>query len=388
MTDLPRIYLDNAATSWPKPPGVVEAIANYVRDNGAPAGRSGYGQAQDAQRIVSDCRRRLAKLVGAEHPRQIALAFNGTDALNMALHGLLRDGGHVVTTDAEHNSVLRPLHFLSRHAGVRVTRVGCDGQGRVDPGEMESALRDDTRLVAVTHVSNVTGAVQPVEQIGAAVGRHGRALLLIDAAQSLGHLPIDAVALGADLIASSGHKGLLGPLGTGLLYVGPRAAESLLPFRQGGTGTNSESEEQPEALPERLESGNLNMVGIVGLAAAIQDLDAATIAQRHERERKLTTLLLEQLADCEAYRLHGPPADGPRVGVVSLTSESSDPHDLSMLLDASFGVQTRAGLHCAPLMHRGLGTEQSGGTLRISVGPYTTEDEVLAAARALLELAQ
>ncbi|MCA9177316.1 MAG: aminotransferase class V-fold PLP-dependent enzyme [Planctomycetales bacterium] len=382
-----RIYLDNAATSWPKPAPVAEAMLRYLTENGAPAGRSGYAEANAAQRLVDDCRRRLAQLVGADHPRRIAMAFNGTDALNMALHGLLRAGDHVVTTVWEHNSVLRPLAHLARHGGVEVTYL--EGNGfAVNDDEVAAAMRDETRLVAITHVSNVTGAIQPVHKIGRQVAEHPRALLLVDAAQSLGHLPIDVVDLGADLLAAPGHKGLRGPLGTGLLYVGPRAEPQLQSWRQGGTGTQSEEPMQPEALPERLEAGNLNMPGIAGLAAAVALLSTEQLAAAAEHERRLTERLLTGLAELPDVQVHGPadPSSALRTSVVSITSTLLPPQELAALLDASFRIQTRAGLHCAPLAHRKLNTLSQGGTLRFSPGPETKLEEIDYALQALREL--
>jgi len=293
-----------------------------------------------------------------------------------------------VTTVAEHNSVLRPLSFLQQHAGVTVTRIGCDARGVVDAQALLDAVREDTLLVAVTHVSNVTGAIQPVAEVGSRMtAAGGEALLLVDAAQSLGHLPVDVSDLQADLIAGSGHKGLLGPLGTGMLYVGPRAADALEPYRQGGTGTNSEDEQQPDELPQRLESGNLNVPGLVGLAAALQELEREGAEARRRHEMQLAERLIDAVQAMPQLTLHGPTAGQERTAVISLASSALEPQELAMLLDSSFRIQTRAGLHCAPRMHQALGTDRAGGTLRISIGPYNTLEQVDIAIRALEELA-
>lgn len=404
---MPRIYLDNAATSWPKPESVYQAVDRYQRENGAPAGRSGYVEAVEASRIVSEARRLTARLLDVSDPRRIVWAQNGTDALNLALHGLLRPGDHVVTTDVEHNSVLRPLHWLAEHRSVDTTYVPCDGAGWVDPGEIERAIRPTTRLIAVTHASNVTGAVQDLAAI-AEISRQRGTLLLVDAAQTLGQWPLGVSSeagiadvpgksgvssqaaepparglAGVDLIAAPGHKGLLGPLGTGFLYVGPRAEPLLDTVRQGGTGTSSEDERQPRELPERFEPGNLNVTGLAGLAAGLAHLLETGVEAIREHHGRLTQRLIDGLDGVGGVRRHGPATVDRQVGVVSFEMSGYDPQELSALLDASFGVQCRAGLHCAPRLHRSLGTLDRGGLVRFSLGWRTTADEIDAAVEAL-----
>ncbi len=269
MAEIARIYLDNAATSWPKPESVYTAVDAYQRELGAPAGRGAYREAIQVERLVDEARRAVAALFGVSDSRRIVFTSNGTDSLNQAIHGVLRPGDHVVTTVSEHNSVLRPLRWLEENQGVRVTRIGCDPQGRVDASELCAAVEPTTRLVTLQHASNVTGAVQPVAEVGAFLREHD-ALFLVDAAQTAGHWPISVEQLAADLLATPGHKGLLGPLGTGILYVGPKADAELRALRQGGTGTQSETDRQPDSLPDKLESGNHNVTGIAGLAAGIR----------------------------------------------------------------------------------------------------------------------
>lgn len=385
MTDRPRIYLDHAATSWPKPESVYRAVDAYLRDCGAPAGRGTYREAEDVGRLVATARRRVAELIGAGESNRILFTANGTDSLNLALHGFLGAGQHVVTTQAEHNSVLRPLRFLEKYGAVQVSRVACDGQGLVDPAAIHGAIRSNTTLIAILHASNVTGAIQPVEEIGRIARERGIALL-VDAAQSLGHLPLDVARLGVSLLAAPGHKGLLGPLGTGILYLAPGLESRLRPVRQGGTGTRSEEDEQPESLPDKFESGNHNVPGIVGLAAGMEFVLARGIDRIREHERELTEQLLEQLAELPGVRIHGPSDSQRQVGVVSVTVPGHDPQELAMLLDVTARVQTRAGFHCAPQIHAALGTSGGGGTLRLSVGTFTTADEITAATRALMEL--
>ncbi len=379
-----RIYLDNAATSFPKPDVVYAAVEDYHRRLGASAGRGAYGSAVAAADIVRRCRLNLARLFNAEGPDRFAFGLNGTDALNTAIHGLLRSGDHVVTTAAEHNSVLRPLRTQAERS-VTVTVVECDVAGRVSADAVRAALRQETRLVAITHASNVTGAIQPIAAITAAAKSAG-ALVLLDAAQTAGHVPIDLSALPVDLMAAPGHKGLLGPLGTGLLYVRPGIEESIAALRQGGTGTSSELDRHPAGMPERLEAGSLNLPGLAGLEASTRWLIETGVDSIRRPEEELTGRLLDELESLRGVTIHGPRANAERVGVVSITVEGWEPHDLAAVLDAEFGIEVRAGLHCAPLIHHRLGTADAGGTLRLSIGAFTTAEEVDAAVAALRTL--
>ena len=264
---MPRIYLDNAATSWPKPPAVYDAVDRYQRENGAAVGRSATRAGASVQKAVDHARHQLSRLFSAPSG-SIFFGFNGTDVLNMVLHGWLRAGDHVVTSVAEHNSVLRPLKFLEHRIALKIDYLPLDASGVIDPAALRSKLRDNTRLIALTHASNVTGAIQPAEEIGC-IARERGVPFLLDAAQTAGHLPIDVEKLGVDFLACSGHKGLLGPLGTGVLYVKPGRESELAPLRQGGTGTASEDESIAASGPDRYEAGNHNAPGLVGLAAAV-----------------------------------------------------------------------------------------------------------------------
>ena len=381
-----RIYLDNAATSWPKPPEVMTAVERYLRESGVAVGRGATQRGAELQQSVDRCRLRAARLLGAGSPKQIVFAWNGTDALNMALHGLLHPGDHVVTTDTEHNSVLRPLLTLQQRIGIEVEYVAPAFDGVVSAESLAATLRPQTRLLVVSHVSNVTGAIQPVGDIIAAAKSVG-ARTLIDAAQSAGHLPIDVETLGADLLACSGHKGLLGPLGTGLLYIAPGLEEELDSIRQGGTGTRSEDESQPASLPDKYESGNHNAPGLVGLEAALAWIESQTVAALRRHEQQLTTRLRDGLSDVAGVTLFGPESVDARSGVVSITIAGFDPQEAAAILDSHYGIESRAGLHCAPRMHRTLGTFASGGTVRLSVGAFTTEPQIDTAVTAIRELA-
>jgi cysteine desulfurase family protein len=385
---MPRIYLDNAATTWPKPEAVWQAVDDYQRRLGAPAGRSTYHEAAEVERLVGQCRSRIAALIGAEETQHIVFTLNGTDSLNQAIHGVLRPGDHVITSVCEHNSVLRPLRHWQDRGDVRVTYVRCDGQGYINPDDIRKAIQPRTRLIALVHASNVTGAVQPLAEVGAIARRESSALFLVDAAQSLGHEPVDVAQLGCDLLAAPGHKGLYGPLGTGVLYLGPGVDADLIPSRQGGTGTRSDEDIQPTSLPDRYESGNLNVAGIVGLNAGVAEVQRRGLGAIGEHERQLTHRLLEGLAEIRGITLYGPTQyePGRRVGVVSFNLEGFEPQELAALLDSARSIQVRAGIHCAPRMHQALGTSPRG-TVRFSVGIFNTLQDVDAAIEVLREIA-
>jgi len=382
---MPRLYFDNAATSWPKPEAVYRAVDDYQRRLGAPAGRGAYTEASETERIVVSCRKKIAQLIGTSDPSRIVFTQNGSDSLNLALHGLLRPGDHVVTTVCEHNSVLRPLRFLAEHRDVTTTYVGCDSQGYVDPDDIRRAITPKTRLIALIHASNVTGAIQPIEAVGQIAAERGIPFL-VDAAQSLGHVPIDVSRIRCQLLAAPGHKGLLGPLGTGILYIAPGIEKSLLSVRQGGTGTRSDEDVQPESLPDKYESGNLNVPGIVGLEAGVSHVLETGLAGLQEHSRLLTERLLTGLLELRCVERYGPTTAERRVGVVSLNVAGFEPQELAALLDAEWSIQTRAGIHCAPRMHAALGTLPRG-TLRLSPGHFTTSEQIDAVIAAIANFA-
>jgi cysteine desulfurase/selenocysteine lyase len=382
----PRIYLDNAATTWPKPESVYDAVDRYQREIGAPNGRSGYREAQESNRIVEKARLGVAALIGASEPSHIIFGLNCTDMLNMAIRGVVRPGDHVVTTVCDHNSVLRPLRAMREEADVTVTYVPCDRQGYVAPDNVRAAIQPNTRLVAVNHASNVTGAIQPVAEIGRIV-RASDALYLVDAAQSLGHVPLDVQTMNADLLAVPGHKGLLGPLGTGVLYIRPGIEREVKPLRCGGTGSQSDEDRQPDVLPQKYEPGNHNLLGLAGLAAATDFLRTETIEAIEAHHNRLALRLIEELSEIEGVTIHGPTLAADRTSVVSITVEGYDPQELAAILDSTYAIQCRAGLQCAPLMHDALGTTAAGGTLRFSPGHTTTLEEIDKAVAALQEIA-
>ncbi len=375
-----RIYLDNAATSWPKPPAVYDAVDRYQREIGAAAGRGAYDSAVEAERIVMLARMAVAKLIGARDPSRVVFTASGTEALNLALFGLLRPGDHVVTTVCEHNAVLRPLAQLRSTAGVSVDFVGCDPLGTIDPEDIASAIQPGTKLVATTAASNVTGALQDVDAISRICREHD-VPLLVDAAQSLGHVTTDVSASGIDLLAGPCHKGLLGPLGLGFLYVAPGMETHLQPRLLGGTGLQSDLETMPEELPHRYEAGNLNVPALAGLAAGLEYL----ASESADADRNMA-LLMAELAKVPGVLHYGPPLGLPRAPVASFNLEGYDPQEVAAIL-ASNRIECRAGLHCAPMMHQALGTHRMGGAVRLSPGLATSEQDVVTVVGMLKTLA-
>ena len=378
-----RIYLDNAATSFPKPPAVAESIVDFLERGAGNPGRSGHVLAIAAQTVVAATRSQLAALFAVPDPARIVFALNATDALNMALWGILRPGDRVVTTSIEHNAVARPLYAMAER-GIEVTRVACSPDGTLDLDDLDRALRSaPVRLVAMCHASNVVGTILPVQEAAQRAHEHG-AFFLLDAAQTAVVLPIEVGELGLYLLAFRGHTALLGPTGTGGLYVA--AGVRLSPMRQGGTGTRSEEERQPEELPEALEVGTVNTVGIAGLGAALRYLQQRGQHAIRAHEVALTTRLIDGLMDIPGLRIHGTADPARQVAPVSLSLEGWEPVDVAAVLDSSFGIAVRPGLHCAPLAHRTLGTYPRG-TVRLSPGCFTTNDDVDQALAALRKLA-
>ena len=381
-----RIYLDNAATSWPKPRSVVEAIADFYANHGSAAGRSVASDPVLVDRKVQQVRSRLANLIGANDPNQVAFTFNGTDSLNIAIRGVLRPGDHAITSVLEHNSVLRPLHYLEETGVIKLTKIGIDSNGQMDVGQLEDAITNDTKMICVSHVSNVLGTIQPVEKIGS-LEKPPKCLFLVDGAQSVGHIPVDVNAIGCDFFASSGHKGLLGPLGTGFLYANDRAIEQTEPFRLGGTGTASEQTQQPTEMPFRLESGNLNVGGILGLGAALEFITTETVASIKSNTNELIERFLAFAENHDGIRVYSRARNDGGAGVVSLQIEKMLPADVANVLDSQFGIQVRSGLHCSPLVHKSIGSDKLEGTVRISVGHFNTIADIDALTDALTQLA-
>ncbi len=376
------IYLDNAATSHPKPPEVVEAVRHFMVHVGANPGRSGHRLSAQAARIVFDTRQSLAELLGVSDSRQIVFTSNATAGLNIALHGMLGPRDHVVTTSMEHNSVMRTLQHLEQERGVRITVVQADQQGRVDPAAIREALEPKTRLVAINHGSNVVGTIQPIAQIKEAIGK---VPLLVDAAQTAGSYPFSIERDGVDLLAFSGHKSLLGPQGIGGLYVHPGL--DLPPLVRGGTGSRSESDRQPDFLPDKYESGTLNTCGIAGLGAGVRFILDQGVETIHNREMELLEVFWEGLRRIAGVVLYGPNSVEARLPTVSLNVRGKSPSQVGGLLDKSHDIMVRVGLHCAPDAHRTIGTFPDG-TVRFSAGALNTTDEMEQAVAAVEEIAR
>lgn len=382
-----RRYFDNSATSHPKPPAVAAAVADYFTNIHASAGRGAYREAIASQRILDECRSAIRALFSCRASDHVIFTLNGTDALNLAIKGVVRPGDHVVTTALDHNSVLRPLSALAEQAGVTWSAVAADPQTtRLCAANIEHAIRPETRLVAVNHASNVTGVLQPIEEI-AALCRERGVLLLVDAAQSAGHVPIDFSDTPIDLLALPGHKGLLGPLGTGVLVIRAGVEEHMRTTREGGTGSTSESATQPATLPDRFEAGSHNAVGLAGLRAGARWIMDQGIAALRQHEHELCQRMMAQLDDISGLRWFGPRDANQRVGVFSVRMDALEPVELSTLLETRFGILSRSGLHCAPLAHETIGTLSTGGTTRLSMGPFTTTADVDAVGAALRAIA-
>jgi cysteine desulfurase family protein len=376
------IYLDNAATSFPKPEAVYQALDRFARQSLANPGRAGHKMALAAERALDDTRHLLNQFFHGESPERFVFTLNCTDALNMAFKGVLADGDHVITSDLEHNSVSRPLRALEFAGRITLTRLPADAGGTLDPDVVRRAVTPRTRLLALTHASNVLGTVQPVAEFGC-IAREHDLLFLVDAAQTAGVMPLDVQALHIDLLAFPGHKSLLGPTGTGALYVGPRA--KVRAWREGGTGGDSSSETQPREFPYFLEGGTPNVLGVAGMAAGVKYVVEQGLEKIHAHETALTERLWRRLDEIGGYEVFGHRDMGRRVGTISFRSEALPAAEIGGILDQAFEVAVRPGLHCAPYIHRALGTFPDG-TVRVSPGPFNTTEDIDQLAQALAEI--
>ena len=379
------IYLDNAATTWPKPACVAQAMTDYALHVGASPGRGSHRLSLEASRIVYDAREALARLFGLPDPLRVILTANATEALNLAVMGCLNPGDHVVTTSMEHNALMRPLRHLES-LGVLLSVVPCASDGALDPQVLEKAMRPNTVLLAVNHASNVVGTLLPVAQIGA-IARARGSLMLVDAAQTGGAYPIDMAAMNIDLLAFTGHKGLLGPQGTGGLCLGERLdPDRLQPLKRGGTGSNSELEEQPDFLPDKYEAGTLNALAIAGLGAGVRYVLEQGVARIRHHEEELTARLLSGLSDIPRLHVYGTRDARLQTATLSFNVGDMQPSEVAERLDDEHGVLCRAGLHCAPAAHRTLGTYPRG-TVRFGLSYLNTSEQVNAAVEAVRSIA-
>lgn len=367
------VYFDNAATSWPKPPQMLEAMTRYLHAAGGSPGRAGHRMSIEASRIVMETRDAVAQLFNVADPSRIAFTKNSTEALNIAILGALAQGGHAITSSMEHNSVMRPLRWLESQGAITLSVIPCSPTtGDLDPDDVRRALRPDSRLIAIVHASNVIGALLPIREIGA-IARQAAVPLLIDASQTAGACPIDVEALNVDLLAFTGHKSMLGPTGVGGLYV--REGCDPPPLSRGGTGSKSELEVQPDFMPDKYEAGTLNVIGLAGLGASVEFLLATSVETIHAHEQQLIGRFLAAAADIPQLVVPGPADPAQRIGVVSFTVQGRTTSQAGLLLDQEFGVMARIGLHCAPAAHRTLGTYPDG-TIRFGFSWFNTLAQV------------
>ena len=376
------LYLDNAATSFPKPEVVYRELQDYLRRDGANPGRGGHQWAVRVEKTLDDTRSLLARFFGMDDYRRVIFTLNGTDSLNMAIKGVVRPGDHVVTSLLEHNSVSRPLKQLESDGIISLTQLPFSQEGFIDPDDFRRALTSRTRLVVLLHASNVLGTMQPIAEVGGICRRH-QALFLVDAAQTAGILPIDMQDMQIDLLAFPGHKAMFGPPGTGVLLVGQRVQP--VPWREGGTGFDSEDPVQPRQLPYLLEGGTPNTLGVAALRAGLRFVTGEGLDRIRGHEQRLLTRLIESLRDNPKIRLYGSLDLSRRVGSLALNREGYTASEVGMILDNAFEIAVRPGLHCAPYLHRQLGTAPEG-TIRISPGYFNTEEDIERCLSALEQL--
>ena len=368
-----EVYLDNGATSYPKAPGVGEAVKHFLDDIGSNVNRSGYAASLAAEEIVFETRERLCRLFNFGQPENVIFTLNVTQALNYLIKGLLQPGDHCIVSSMEHNAVMRPLMQLKKR-GVEFSRFQCDERGRLDPGDLYPLIKANTKAVIINHASNVCGTVLPVAEIGKICAERGLRFI-VDTAQTAGILDIDFQKIRADALAFTGHKGLLGPQGTGGFLLSPELARTLEPLISGGTGSLSEQEEPPPYLPDKFEAGTLNLPGIFGLHAALAYIEKTGTGAIRKKELELAALLLEGLSVIGEARLVGLEGLENRTAVVSVDFPGYDNAEIAYLLDRDYGIKTRCGLHCAPAAHKTLGTFPRG-TVRLSPGHFNTREEI------------
>ena len=377
------IYLDNAATSWPKPEIVYETMESFLREKGGNPGRASHSLAIAAGTAIEEARILAARLINAPEKDRVIFTLNCTDALNLGLKGLLKPGDHVITDKISHNSIVRPLTKLEQQ-GVKITRLAlASDDGYLSAEDIENAILEDTKLIVVTHASNVTGVIQPIKEYGE-IARKYDLILMVDAAQTAGTYPIDVQDGNIDLIAFSGHKGLLGPTGIGVLYAGERA--ELDSIREGGTGSQSELEQQPTELPQRYESGTPNTVGIAGLGAALRYILDQGIDKIRDHEIRLTDHLLDGLAQIPQITVYGPKDSAKQVAIVSFNVDGWEQAEVGAILDQSFDVKVRTGLYCAPAAHKTFGTFPAG-SVRMGLSYFNTHEEIDFTLEALKKIA-
>lgn len=367
-----EVYFDNPATSWPKPEAVYQAVDRFLREVGANPGRSGHRRSLAAGRIVYEAREAVAELMHAPDPAAIVFTLNVTDSLNLAMKGILKPGDHVITTSMEHNSVMRPLTALRNKGVIELTELPCSPAGELDPAAVGKAMQGNTRMIVMSHASNVVGTIQPVQAV-AALARERGVLTLIDGAQSAGSIPVDVRELDVDIYAFTGHKGLLGPQGTGGMYI--REGIAIEPWREGGTGSRSEEDLQPDFLPDSLEAGTANTVGLAGLAAGVRYVRAEGVEKIQAHEQNLFGRLLDGMRQYESVIVYGPHDPKKATPVLSFNVAGMDGAEIGFRLDRDYNIACRTGLHCAPHAHKTIGSFPEG-TVRFGLSHFNTLEEV------------
>jgi len=367
------IYLDNAATSWPKPEAVYQVMDNFMRHIGASPGRSGHRLSIEAGRIIYETREALAQLFSIDDPMRIIFTSNATEALNLALRGILHSGDHVITSSMEHNSVMRPLRAMERK-GVEITVVNCSPEGLLNPQDIERAIKPNTKLITLNHASNVVGTILPIAEVGQIAHHHG-VLFMVDAAQTVGCYPIDVKTMNIDLLAFSGHKGLYGPQGVGGLYLRKGIEQGIEPLTYGGTGSHSEYEYQPDFLPDKYESGTPNTVGLAGLGSGARFVLSQGASSMQRKEETLTQSLLDGLKAIPGVTVYGGSDTRRHLAVISFNIAGLTPSEVAMQLEEGYQIMCRAGLHCSPAAHKTMGTFPQG-TVRLSPGHFTSHQDI------------
>ncbi|WP_270647508.1 aminotransferase class V-fold PLP-dependent enzyme [Paeniclostridium hominis] len=375
------IYLDNAATTFPKPRQVYEAVLDCMENYGANPGRAGHKLAMRAGREIYECRENIAKLLNVSNPMSIVFTHNATDSLNLAIKGVVKSGDHIITTSIEHNSVIRPIKALEKN-GVENTIVKCDKYGHLDPNDIKKAIKPNTKLIVTTHASNVCGTIVDIESVGN-IAKENNVLYLVDASQTLGVYDIDIQKINVDMIAAPGHKCLLGPQGTGMLYIRDGLEVNIL--KEGGTGSNSEDLFQPNMMPDRYESGTHNTPGIAGLNAGVKFILETGIDKIRKHEEELCEYMLTKLTEVPNIKIYGPLDSKKRAAVISINIGDIDSGEITFILDDMYEIATRSGIHCSPLAHKTLGTLRQG-TVRFSLGYFNTKDDIDKAVEALKEI--
>ena len=366
------IYLDNAATSFPKPKEVATAVYDFMVNNGTSSGRGSYKKAMQSDYIVYECRKLIGKLFNFDNPKKVVFASNVTDSLNIAMRGILKENDHVITSSLEHNAVWRCLKTLERDINIKIDTVECSKDGITNQQDIKKYIKKDTALIVFTQASNVLGTIQPIREIGA-IAREHNIPFLVDSAQSAGAMKIDVKEDNIDILAFTGHKSLLGPMGTGGLIINTDI--DIKPLKAGGTGGDSAYEYQPDYYPNHLETGTSNVSGIAGLREAIKFLNKEGIENIHNKEKELTKYALEKLETVKDIEIYGPKDCEKMLSVISFNIKDKRPEDVGSILDQKYDIMLRAGLHCAPTAHSVIGTKERG-TLRIGLGYFNEKEDI------------